>query len=958
MTVESKSLGPDVLLARVNSTEKKNSVNQNAKLIVLKVKVNQSSPPLRASIDTGASNNFVREDSIPSRAVSDVKDMGKMIVKFADGSSNELVKRVVTLRLECEKFQGEDEFILLDLDEKYDIILGMPWMMRYQPIIDWKSQRISVQGSNTLQWNSIQEEQIQWVHTTVEEMSDISSDSAASDGPASSHRQSVLSSKEEQEENQVNGSNKIQSKRKKIFTSENVQFTCREPPRVAGSVEIHTPEQGMHSPVTLTVEGNIKGHNVSSEQYVKAVTYDDMGKTQGVSEIKIIDPPSSLDELLSLEEMSMKNFLRSLKAGEITQMCMIVEEADHEEINSSSNMDAEVLEDKTKIERFETQSWDTLKRNPAYDLILEFKDIFPDKVPEELPSDRGVHHEIDLIPGTKYCVTRQWPLPKEQVEAIDQFFEQRRKAGHVRESKSPHCSPTFCVKKATGGWRIVHAFNKLNDATIPAQTPVPRKDMILDGMVDSTIFSTLDLMDGFYQIRMRKGDVPLTAVSTPSGMLWEWLVMPQGLKNAPATFNRIVTNILRPLRDFAPSYFDDIFVHSKASVGRTDLETHLIHLRQLFEVMRENKLYANLMKCIFCAPEIPVLGCFVGRNGVRIDPEKVKVIDEWPIPKNMKQLRQWLGLANYLHKYTRNYADMVQPLTRLLKKDVEWEWKEEHQMAFESIKRSLREAPVLALPNHTKPFHVVCDASDYAIGCALMQHDVQNQERVISYQSRQLKPAEKNYPVHDKELLAMKYALVKFRVHLLGEERFVIYTDHASLRTAVKNPHLSQRMARWIAFFAEYNFVVHYKPGKTNILADALSRRPDYDSRSQQEISTTGCRSCPNRPESVNAIAVHARSSIREDISRAYQNDEDCREMLLYLKDPKNDKLKALSARIKSRIHRYSIYEGLLYYAVDDEIPRIVVPNDEELRHRLLFEYHDSPPGGYLGREKTFMSLS
>jgi len=129
MTVESKSLGPDVLLARVNSTEKKNSVNQNAKLIVLKVKVNQSSPPLRALIDTGASNNFVREDSIPSRAVSDVKDMGKMIVKFADGSSNELVKRVVTLRLECEKFQGEDEFILLDLDEKYDIILGMPWLM-------------------------------------------------------------------------------------------------------------------------------------------------------------------------------------------------------------------------------------------------------------------------------------------------------------------------------------------------------------------------------------------------------------------------------------------------------------------------------------------------------------------------------------------------------------------------------------------------------------------------------------------------------------------------------------------------------------------------------------------------------------------------------------------------------------------------------------------------------------
>lgn len=134
--------------------------------------------------------------------------------------------------------------------------------------------------------------------------------------------------------------------------------------------------------------------------------------------------------------------------------------------------------------------------------------------------------------------------------------------------------------------------------------------------------------------------------------------MPQGLKNAPATFNRMVTNILRPLRDFAPSYFDDIFVHSKAEGDHTDLEVHLEHLRKLFEVMREYQLYANLKKCIFCAPEIPVLGCFVGKNGVRADPEKVKVINDWPIPQNVKQLRQWLGLANYLHKYTRNYAEM------------------------------------------------------------------------------------------------------------------------------------------------------------------------------------------------------------------------------------------------------------------------------------------------------------
>ena len=265
----------------------------------------------------------------------------------------------------------------------------------------------------------------------------------------------------------------------------------------------------------------------------------------------------------------------------------------------------------------------------------------------------------------------------------------------------------------------------------------------------------------------------------------------------------MVTNILRPIRDFAPSYFDDIFVRSKASDDQTDVEAHLKHLRRFFVVLRENKLYANLKRCIFFSPEIPVLGCYVGKNGVRVDPEKIKVINEWPAPQNVNKLCQWLGLANYLHKYTRNYAAMVLPMSFLLKKDTEWKWNQDQKDAFESVKKSLSETPVLALSDDSKTCHIVCDASDYAIGGALMQLNSQGHERVISYQSRQLKAAERNYPVQDKELLAMKHALVKFLVHLLGEERFVIYTDHASLRTAVWTPHLSQMMAKCISFFAD-----------------------------------------------------------------------------------------------------------------------------------------------------------
>ncbi|KAE8990891.1 hypothetical protein PR001_g21372 [Phytophthora rubi] len=522
-------------------------------------------------------------------------------------------------------------------------------------------------------------------------------------------------------------------------------------------------------------------------------------------------------------------------------------------------------------ERFAAQTWESLKAsgNPIYETARAFADVFLYKTPAELPADRGVRHEIDLAPGSKYCVTWQWPLPRDQGKAIDDFFQGRRQAGHVRESISPHSSP---VKKATGGWRIVHAFNKLNDATIPAQTPIPRKDMVLDSMSGSVIYSAIDLTDGFYQILMRESDIPLTAVSTPSGMLWEWLVMPQGLKNAPATFNRMVPHVLRPLRDFAPSYFDDIFFHSRAEGDFSAVEVH---------------------------------------------------------------------------------------------KDATWLWRPEHQAAFDSVKKSLASAPILMLPDESKPFHVVCDASDFAIGCALMQFDDEGRERVVSYQSRQMKPAERNYPVHGKELLAMSYALIKFRVYLLGEQTFAVYTDHASLRTAMKSPHLSQRMARWLSFFAEYNFVVHYKPGKNDILADALSRRPDYDPRTvlgrqvidDEDEDDDHCAVCI--ASGINLTNVSPELDLRNEIVAAYADDAVYAGIVAYLRAPSDETLGALSRNTRNQIDRYHLDGDLLCYNIDKfDAPRVVVPNDDDLRARIIHEFHDSPMGAHLGREKTFAAVS
>ena len=181
----------------------------------------------------------------------------------------------------------------------------------------------------------------------------------------------------------------------------------------------------------------------------------------------------SAEEIVNLPEMSWDLFLAGLKEGKIHEIVAPVLEENLVDCCSSSTMDESVLEtDKKK--RYAARGWDALKDSPFFEVLWKHRDVFPEEVPSRLPADRSIGHETDLEPGIKYCGTRQWPLPKEQVDYIDEFFDKRAKAKHVRESKSPHCSPTFCVRRSTGGWRVVHAYNKLNTATAPAQTPIPR----------------------------------------------------------------------------------------------------------------------------------------------------------------------------------------------------------------------------------------------------------------------------------------------------------------------------------------------------------------------------------------------------------------------------------------------------------------------------------------------------
>ncbi|KAG3051158.1 hypothetical protein PC121_g18016 [Phytophthora cactorum] len=730
------------------------------------------------------------------------------------------------LTVKFEDFGSSEQLTVLEMD-KYDLIPGMSWLKKHEPWIDWRGKAIgasrpAVSDRSLGRLDAVASKEYLGVVDILDDSTEVVAAGATLDRarqPCAGSPRSPPESRPVDEASKVaapGSACQVGNQGPQTVAQTLTEEECVERASCVGN---RVPHGAVSAPDVVIATSHDVGNEVprrgrrrrhrrrrkSSLNYIQTRVapsnsessaraplsrpveecyhiFDGMtGRPVKAAGIHL-EPLPEVSELLNLEEMAVDDFLVDLKAGDIAEVMLLKPETTPEELNPSSVLDEDVLEEMKK--RHEARLCSEVLKNPkdpVYPLVKGFADVLSKDPPSQLPPDR-------------------------KCEVIDAFYDAKAKAGMVRESKSPHSTPTFCVRKPNGKWRLVHAYNKLNNATVLAQTPIPRKDVLLNNMAGCELYSALDLVDGYYQILMRESDIPLTAVSTPSGVLWEWLVMPQGLSNAPAMFNRLVTQLFRPLRAYAQTYFDDIFVHIRAEDGKTAMEVHLGHLRRVLEVRRANMLYANIDKCVFASPEIKVLGCFVSNVGVRADPEKVKAVAASPTPRSQKDLRKWLGLTNYLCKYSAEYVGLARPLSELLKKDSDWRWERQHQDAYDSIKASLQQAPVLALPDETKPFSVVCDVSDYAICCALLQNDADGHERVISFQSRQLKAAERNYPVHDKELLAMKYALVKLRVHLLGSRPFVIYTDHASLRTATNSPHLSQRMARWLSFFAEYNF--------------------------------------------------------------------------------------------------------------------------------------------------------
>uniref|UniRef100_A0A2N9GYW5 Reverse transcriptase n=1 Tax=Fagus sylvatica TaxID=28930 RepID=A0A2N9GYW5_FAGSY len=443
----------------------------------------------------------------------------------------------------------------------------------------------------------------------------------------------------------------------------------------------------------------------------------------------------------------------------------------------------------------------------------EYEDVFPNDVPSGLPPIRGIEHQIDFVPGATIPNRPAYRSNPEETKELQRQVEELLAKGHVRESMSPCAVPVLLVPKKDGTWRMCVDCRAINNITVKYRHPIPRLDDMLDELHGSCIFTKIDLKSGYHQIRMKEGDEWKTAFKTKYG-LYEWLVMPFGLTNAPSTFMRLMNHALRAfLGRFVVVYFDDILVYSKS------LDEHIDHLHCVLTVLRKEKLYANLKKCSFCLDKVVFLGFVVGAKGIAVDEEKVKAIKEWPTPKSITEVRSFHGLASFYRRFVKDFSTLAAPLTEIVKKSVGFKWGSEQDRAFIEIKERLCGAPLLALPDFSKTFEIECDASGIGIGAVLMQ-----EKRPIAYFSEKLNGAALNYPTYDKELYALVRALETWQ-HYLWPKEFVIHTDHESLKHLKGQGKLNRRHAQWMEFIETFPYVIKYKQGKENIVADALSRR-------------------------------------------------------------------------------------------------------------------------------------
>jgi hypothetical protein len=554
-------------------------------------------------------------------------------------------------------------------------------------------------------------------------------------------------------------------------------------------------------------------------------------------------------------------------------------------------------------------------------LCSEFSDVF--EPVHGLPPKRNIDHKIDIVPGTDFAPSRHtYRLSQPELAELRKQLEKLIEEGWIRPSLSPYGAPVLFAKKKDGSLRLCVDYRALNKITVKNKYSLPLISEVFDRLHGAKYFTSIDLQSGYHQVRIAEEDIPKTAFNTRYGH-FEWVVLCFGLTNAPATFQALMNDIFRDLLDdFVVVYLDDILIYSRTA------DEHVTHVRTVLERLRANSLHANLSKCQFGRTDLEYLGFNISQRGISPSLKKTDPIQNWPVPKTQSEVRQFLGLANYFNQHIPQYADTAACLMDLTKKDsAKVDWTPERQTTFDKLKYQLTHAPTLALPDFSRPFIITCDASKYAVGMMLSQVDSLGVEHPIAFGSRKLSPAEINYPTHDREAFAIVHSLTLWRHYVQGQQT-IVYTDHLSLLELQSQKNLNQRQIRWLFKMQDFDLKFVHMPGRLNVVADALSRRPDY---ALNTISTS----------------LSSDSVVYKDFQAAYAEDKHFAAIISDLHEETPP----------PRVRNYKLERGLLYLW-DGNSYRLCVPSSGPFRVQLMSEAHDTPTSAHRGRDPTYEKLS
>ena len=535
--------------------------------------------------------------------------------------------------------------------------------------------------------------------------------------------------------------------------------------------------------------------------------------------------------------------------------------------------------------------------------------------PATLGCTDWVVYEID-VGDARPIKQRCYPYSPKVKEDLYSQVREMLESGVIEPSSSGWSSPVVMVKKANGKYRFCIDFRKVNAVSTADAYPLPRMDSILRKLQKARYISTLDLSSAYHQIPLKESSRPVTALTVPGMGLFHFKRLPYGMSTAGASFQRLIDMVIGPeLEPHAFSYLDDVIIVSET------FEEHMRWLEHVLDRIRQAGLTINREKSVFCQGEAKYLGVIVNRDGFRPDPAKIEPVLNFPAPKNLRQLRRFLGMASWYRRFLKNLAALSEPLSRLTNKGRKYEWGEEQQEAFEKIKALLASAPMIQSPRFDEQFVIQTDASDTGIGAVLFQI-IDGAERVLEFASRILTSAERNYSVTERECLAVVWAIKKFRAYVEGYE-FKVITDHSSLKWLCNLHNPTGLLARWALELQGYRFIVEHKKGALNHVPDALSRMYEEDEGEGPSIASI-------------AWAVSTKDEWYLRLLREVTEDP-------------------------TRYPRFKVIGGQLYsynpdplvqeVLGDDDAWKIVVPSEN--RKEVLQECHDDPTSGHLGREKT-----